>query len=89
MVQTSSDPKKWAQVILNIKYKYFKAKMKNKTQISLVFFAHSKDLLLYFEDERKAKMVYLLIKEYKNEIMLKELTYFNMKIRQLKSELDI
>lgn len=89
IVQRSKDPAKWAHVLLNIKYKYFKTTLKEKTKLSLILFTHQKDLLLYFEDENKAKMVELLMKENKREIMLKELVHFNKKVQIIKKDLKI
>ena len=89
IVQKSKDQDKWAHVLLNIKYKYFKTNVKDKNKLSLILFTHQKDLVLYFEDDKKARMVEVLIKENKRDVLLKELVYFNERVQTLMELLKI
>ncbi len=84
IVSKSGDIKKWAHVLLNIKYKFFKADLKEKHKVCLMLFTHKKDLVLYFSDQKKAKMVMAMIKKNKKDILIKELTYFSNRLKILK-----
>lgn len=87
-MQKSKNIEKWAHVLLNIKYKFFKIEIKEGNKINLLMFFQQRELTLYFDDVKRAKMVFALINENKKNILLKDLTNFSDKLKMLKKFLN-
>lgn len=51
-------------------------------------FFQQRELTLYFDDVKRAKMVFALINENKKNILLRDLTNFSDKLKMLKKFLN-
>ena len=87
-MQKSKDLEKWADVLVNIKYKLFKTKLLEHGKVYLNLFKQHKNLILYFEDQAQAETIFNAIQENKTMVLLKELSAFSDKLQTLKQCLD-
>lgn len=65
IVKKSKNTLKWAHILFNIKHKMYRTKRIDKKKLMLIMFSFSKDLVVYFEDQKKAEMVEALINSNK------------------------
>ena len=89
LIQEETEEKKnWANILLNIKYKFFKIGLIDKFKISLKLFTHKKDIILFFDKNGEAAEIFNMIRKNKKIVLLKELTLFSKKIEVLKKVLE-
>lgn len=85
IVQKIPDNQKWADVLVNLKYKYFKAKISEGGKMLINIFKQHKNLVIYFENESEIKAVFDTINENKTTVLLRELSFFSDKLHTVRS----
>lgn len=71
---------KWADVLVNLKYKYFKARVGEEGKMLVNIFKQHKNLIIYFEQEPDMHRVFELINDSKTKVLLRELSLFSDKL---------
>ena len=84
IVQRVSEAEKWAEVLVNLKFKYFKAKVSKSVKLVLNIFKQHKNLVVYFEKEAELRYLFKQINDNKNAILLRELSFFAEKLHRLR-----
>lgn len=88
IVQRSKNPELWAEVLVNIKYKLFKAKIMEDMKMQLYIIKQHKNITVYFEEENLNLKVFNQIQLNKREVLMKELTVFSERLMLLKELLS-
>ena len=78
----------WADVLVNLKYKYFKARPADKGKMVINIFKQHKNLMIYFPNEDQLTQVHNLIIEKKTTILLRELSLFSDKLNSLRELIE-
>jgi hypothetical protein len=88
VVQKIPNATNWADVLVNLKYKYFKARVADKGKMVINIFKQHKNLMIYFPNEEQLGQVFTLINERKTTILLRELSLFSDKLIALREMLE-
>lgn len=78
-----------AKLLINIRYKIFRAEVNDRTRIMLSFYSKHNGLLMYFDSPERAQHIYVLLREAQKKVYLKELKFFSRKLQFLKEKLRI
>ena len=89
IVQSVKDAEKWANILINAKYKYVKVEQKEHGKLLMVFFLMKNCLMLHFETQEMANKVFDIIQGLKKKFLLMELTYFSSKLLKFKNLMNI
>lgn len=88
IVTNLEDEGRRGNVLINIKYKFFRAERNEKTNIMLNFYTKINGLLLFFPSAEERQRVYGLLKEAQRRVCLQELKLFSSKLQTLKERLQ-
>jgi hypothetical protein len=88
IVQKVANQEKWADVLVNLKYKYFKAKIAEEGKMQINIFKQHKNLIIYFEKDGDMGRVFELINENKTAVLLRELSLFSDKLHYVRTLME-
>lgn len=88
IVQRVPNAEKWADVLVNLKYKYFKARMGEEGKMMINIFKQHKNLVIYFEKEADMQKVFEQINENKTAVLLRELSLFSDKLHYVRGLIE-